>query len=154
LVNHVLTDIAAVGTALGVGFTAWQLLLNREQARTEFEDRMTETYRALVASLPVEVFFDLPVDREIVADHIGVFYRYFDLCNEQAFLRKQNRISDETWEQWRDGMEGNMGRDAFATAWHELIEPNIGKDFQEFKCVLARSRSETLDTADGAATPD
>jgi hypothetical protein len=108
LTTRILTDFAAIGTFLGVVFAAWQLLLTRQQAKTEFEDRVTELYRTLAASLPVEVFFDEPVDQAIVESHRSVFYRYFDLCNEQAFLHEQHRISDATWKQWRDGMAGNM----------------------------------------------
>jgi hypothetical protein len=137
LITRILVDGAAVGTCIGVFVAALQLRLNGQQAKTEFEDRMTEVYRDLAAQLPVEVFFsDTEVEPELVQEKREVFYRYFDLCNEQAFLRRRRRIRRRTWEEWQAGIKGNMGRDAFDYAWYELIEPHIGEDFEDFKKVL------------------
>jgi hypothetical protein len=136
VVTKVLADVAALGTFFGVVFAGVQLVYNRHQARTQFEDNLTALYRSIVSELPVEVFFSEPVSDEIVKKHLPVLYRYFDLCNEQAFLFEEDRINDETWEQWKEGIDGNMGRFAFKTAWYEEIEPNIDEDFQEFKDVL------------------
>jgi hypothetical protein len=150
LVSKILTDAAAIGTFLGVLFAGWQLWLNRQQAKTEFEDRMTELYRALAAQLPVEVFFDKQIDRDVITANRAIFYRYFDLCNEQAFLHKRGRIRDHTWIEWQDGIRGNMERHAFDTAWHEEIGPHIGKDFQDFRDELV-ARPSTASAA--TATP-
>jgi hypothetical protein len=137
MVTSVLADIGALGTFFGVVFAGVQLVYSRHQARTTFEDGVTSLYRKLASELPVEVFFNSTVAPEIVKAHRAVFYRYFDLCNEQAFLFEQERVSSETWEQWRDGMKGNMGRSAFKQAWYQEIQPYVGDDFQEFKRVLA-----------------
>jgi hypothetical protein len=136
LVTKLLADVAAIGTFLGVVFAGWQLLLSRQQARSEFEDRLTGRYLAVAADLPVEMFFGEQVDPEIVRLHRAAFYRYFDLCNEQAFLHEQGRISDATWVQWRDGMKGNFARPAFHAAWFDEIAPHVGDDFEELKRVL------------------
>lgn len=117
MVTRIIADVGALGTFLGVVFAGVQLIYNRRQARTQFEDGMTGVYRSLAAELHVEVFFDAPISREIVQAHRAVFYRYFDLCNEQAFLAERRRS-------------------AFRTAWCEDINPSVGEDFHEFKRVL------------------
>jgi hypothetical protein len=132
----VLADIAALGTFLGVLFAGAQLVYNRRQARTQFEDSLTAAYRELTAELPIDVFLDGPIAREVVAAHRSVFYRYFDLCNEQVFLHDQGRISDATWTQWRDGIEGNFARPAFRAAWFDDIAPHVGSDFQELRRIV------------------
>ena len=125
-----------MGTAVGVAFAGSQLVFNRRQSRTQFEDGLTSLYRELVAELPVEAFFKMEVADEIVQEHRAVFYRYFDLCNEQAFLHEQHRISQITWEQWKGGIEANMERSAFRKAWLNEIEPHVDGDFEEFRRML------------------
>src|SRR4051794_25604227 len=121
MTTTVLRDIGALGTFLGVVFAGAQLFYNRRQARTQFEDGLTAVYRSLVAELPVEFFLEGPAGQGVVTAHRSAFYRYFDLCNEQAFLHEQGRVSDETWLQWRDGIKGNFSRKAFQVAWFEEI---------------------------------
>jgi hypothetical protein len=134
--SEVLVAIGTLGTAAGVALTAWQLILNRWQARTQFEDGLTERYRDLVRELPIGAFLNEELSEEEMRDARGVFYRYFDLCNEQAFLSSKNRVSDPTWSEWLDGIESNMRRKAFQTAWLDEMAPCIGGDFVEFRAVL------------------
>jgi hypothetical protein len=135
VISTVLGDVGALGTAVGAAFIGAQIGVSGRQARTQFEDGMTSIYRGLVAELPVQVFFDQAVAQELVAEKLSVFYRYFDLCNEQAFLHEQGRVSDQTWRQWRDGIEGNITRSAFKAAWAE-IGLKVGEDFQELRRLL------------------
>jgi hypothetical protein len=132
VVTEILADVGAIGTAVGVAFAGSQLVFNRRQSRTQFEDGLTSLYRELVAELPVEAFFKVEVPDEVVHARRAVFYRYFDLCNELAFLYEQNRISDNTWEQWKGGIAANMRRSAFSKAWLNEIEPYVDGDFREF----------------------
>jgi hypothetical protein len=129
---EVLTALGTLLTALGVAFAGVQLILNRRQARSQFEDDLTSVYRELVALLPVDAFFDETIASNIVSEHLSVFYRYFDLCNEQVFLHAKGRVSEETWHEWRSGIIANMRRPAFEAAWSE-IEPHISGDFQELR---------------------
>ena len=96
---------------------------------------MTQQYREIIRNIPVVVLLDdeeneLPDEQlnELLDD----FYRYFDLCNEQAFLRQNRRVSKETWENWCDGMRSNMKRKYFAKAWSR-IKVKTSDDFQELK---------------------
>lgn len=128
-------DWAALGsitTAGGVFFAARQLLLSRKQARTQFEDGLVQQYRDLLNRIPVSALLGEPLNQESLRAHLGDFYHYFDLCNEQAFLRQQHRISGPTWEMWGDGIRTNMSRPAFASAWHE-VKAKSKCDFAELR---------------------
>ena len=60
------------------------------------------------------------------------FYRYFDLCNEQAFLHDRGRISKSTWANWEDGIRTNMRRPAFVLAWAE-VAARANNDFEHLR---------------------
>ena len=68
-------------------------------------------------------------------DAFDEFYHYFDLSNEQIFLRQIGRISPNTWTYWRDGIKANVARPAFRTAW-ETISIQAPKDFSELRRLL------------------
>lgn len=136
---------AAVGVAtlVSVSFAGYQLHLTKEQARTSFEDSLTQQYREIIRKIPVKALLkgDLSdEEHERVKDD---FYRYFDLCNEQYFLYQTHRVSEKTWKLWRDGIKSHLSRRAFKTAWI-AIKKEAGNDFSELK---------TLETEDFATDP-
>ncbi len=140
MTTDVVTAVGSVATALAVLIAVVQLHLNWRQARTRFEDGLTAVYRQLVWELPIGAFLDEELSPREIWEARGAFYRYFDLCNEQAFLSKgrfRGRISTRTWSEWQAGIESNMSRSAFRAAWLHL-EPRIGPDFAEFKEILSR----------------
>jgi hypothetical protein len=124
--------LSNIATAIGVGFAAWQLFTTRKQAATTFEDSLTNQYRTLIERIPVAALFGEKLDPQKQADLLSHFYRYFDLCNEQAFLHKEGRISDETWKNWKDGIISNLGRPAFADAWAQIAARAPG-DFDHLR---------------------
>ena len=115
--------IGSAATAVTVAFTALQIALSRRHERTEFEDGLVKEYRELLAILPPEVLLQLPEadDPELVRKHLPVYYRYFDLCNEQIFLRQKGRVRKDTWREWRSGIVENLERSGFRAAW-ALVE--------------------------------
>jgi hypothetical protein len=115
-----LSALASIATAVGVAVAAYQLLIARQQALTSFEDSLNSQYRAVIERLPLEALFGEPVAPVEIQTHLPTFYRYFDLCNEQAFLHKHGRISTKTWRNWEEGIKTNMSRQAFARAWSEI----------------------------------
>lgn len=116
-----------------------QLWLSREQAKSDFEDDMVREYRQLVTELPIEGFLGgLPEGG--LDSYAGHFYRYFDLCNEQAFLHEQGRVRPETWVFWEEGITVNLQREAFARAWFQKIEPKVRpEEFSELRRLIARN---------------
>ena len=119
--GSIATAVGVLFAAVGVLFAAVQLWLSRRQERTQFEDGLVQQYRDLLNRIPVAALLGEPLNEETQQAHLGDFYHYFDLCNEQVFLRQQNRISEPTWEMWRDGIRTNMSRPAFAAAWRDVI---------------------------------
>ncbi len=90
--------VASVATAIGVVVAAWQLALSQGQARTAFEDSLNMQYREISRRLPIRALLGDPLDATEQESALADFYHYFDLSNEQAFLRRQGRIRKQTWE--------------------------------------------------------
>lgn len=144
---QLLQAVGALATAVGVGVAAFQLWLQKTQQRTDFEDRLTEQYRNIIANLPLEALLEdhepNEHDRRMA---LHTLYRYFDLTNEQKFLFDQGRISPETWKNWEDGIRGNMGRKAFRDAW-SVIAAALPDSFEELrKLVPPQPRAEKSPT--------
>ena len=130
----VLSALSGVATAIGVGVAARQLFITREQAAKSFEDSLTSQYRNAIEKLPVEVLFGETLKPEIQTVSIPHFYRYFDLCNEQVFLRSMGRVTDSTWTNWEDGIKTNLTRPAFALAWSEVAY-RAKEDFEDLRAL-------------------
>ena len=124
-----LQDLASVATALGVIATAIGIFYTRSwlkhtqlQGVTSFEDGLNREYRELTRAIHPNVLLD-DANNLTEEQYIASFpalYHYLDLCNEQVFLRQQGRISDATWMSWRDGIQSNLHRQAFARAWADV----------------------------------
>lgn len=133
--SSIATAIGVVITAIGVGVATSLLWLTRMQGVTAFEDSLTVQYRQVAATLPLKALFGEPLTDEEHKAHLQYFYRYFDLCNEQAFLHTKGRISANTWEFWKDGILTNLRRPAFAKAWEEIAR-RAQDDFNELRLLL------------------
>lgn len=129
---EVLSALSSIATAIGVAVAAYQLLITRHQATTTFEDTLNTQYRQAIERLPIEALFGEPLKQQ---DQLGLlphFYRYFDLCNEQAFLFSLGRVSKKTWKNWEEGIKGNMSRPTFKSAWNEVARRANG-DFESLR---------------------
>jgi hypothetical protein len=124
--------IAAMATAFGVVVAACQLWFSRKQAVAAFEDSFTREYREIVRLLPVAALLgrSLPWDEQVKA--MDSFYRYIDLSNEQVLLRKQERVSKETWLNWAEGIQSNLAKPAFKHAW-EVVKIGAPLVFRELR---------------------
>lgn len=131
----ILSALANIATAAGVVVGAWQLVLAHNQSVTNFEDTFAKEYRELTAKLPTKALLGEALTEDEHAKYFDEMYHYFDLCNEQAFLRSVGRISDKTWIFWKDGMASNLQRPAFSKAWSE-IAARANDDFSELKALF------------------
>jgi hypothetical protein len=132
LVASTLSTAANFATAAAVLVAAIALLLQRGQARTEFEDDLVREYRKTIKPpLVTKALISPDLDKETI-QQVAEFYPYIDLCNEQTFLRMAGRVGGRTWRQWSEGIEGNLERRAFADAWKTIREqsPNDFKELQ------------------------
>ena len=129
---EVLAALANIATATAVVVGAWQLVLARRLSITNFEDTFAKEYRELAARLPTKALLGEELADVEYADHFDEMYHYFDLCNEQAFLRSIGRVSDKTWIFWKDGIASNLRRPAFERAWSE-IAARANDDFSELR---------------------
>ena len=118
---EVLSALSSIATAFGVGVAAYQLYVTGRQATTTFEDTLNIQYRQAIEELPIEALFGEPLKEEELSRLLPHFYRYFDLCNEQAFLFSLGRVSKNTWHNWEEGIKGNMNRPAFKAVLRRLL---------------------------------
>ncbi len=133
--------------ALWIVFLAWKQLrlireqidLVRQQATTSFEDSLTEHYRRIMESIPTAIWLGSKLeelDKERKNPCRDAIYRYIDLCQEQAFLHDDGRISDKTWTQWGDGIKSNLKIPAFKEVWDE-VKAKRRDSFSELKRLLS-----------------
>lgn len=128
-----LSLIVSFITVLSVFFAGYQILDSKKQARTNFEDSLNHQFRELLKELPTDALLCRKYRNcEISDEEMNAYYRYFDLCNEQCFLRQQNRVCKKTWNQWNDGIRTMLVRPAFQEAWNELRKSN-DQDFSELR---------------------
>jgi hypothetical protein len=123
--------LAAVVSACGLFLAYWQLTLMKRMAGTQFEDGLAREYRELAARLPTKAMLGEELTENEHQCALDEFIHYFDLSNEQVFLRQSKRISLVTWLNWRDGIRSNLQRRAFARAWQEIKEGSA--NFAEFR---------------------
>ena len=133
--TDIFSAVSNTATAVGVLVAAWQLWLAHRQSITTFEDSFAREYRTLAARLPTKALLGEPLTRQEHLEHFDEFYRYFDLCNEQAFLNQCKRIRHSTWVFWRDGMASNFRRPAFKLAWSEVCD-RANSDFSELRALF------------------
>jgi hypothetical protein len=132
---EILSALANIATAAAVVVGAWQLVLVHRMSVTNFEDTFAKEYRELAAKLPTKALLGEALSDDEHAKHFDEMYHYFDLCNEQAFLRGVGRVSDKTWIFWMDGIASNLRRPAFDRAWSE-IAARANDDFSELKALF------------------
>lgn len=114
------TALASIATALGVLFMAGQLFDVRRIAQSQFEDNLDQQYRALTREIPVEVLLGEAVPNELRREAAECVFNYFDLCNEQVFLRIRRRVRKDTFADWSLGMRQHLGKPFFREQWHRV----------------------------------
>ncbi|MBZ5640740.1 MAG: hypothetical protein LAO51_18535 [Acidobacteriia bacterium] len=124
--------VATAVTAVGVILVWNQVRLTKRQATTTFEDSLSKEFRDLTKELPSEALLGQPLAEHQQLAHLGVFYRYIDLSNQEVYLRKIGRISDETWVYWCDGIRAFLALPAFAAAWGTIKAAASGA-FEELR---------------------
>ena len=112
--------VANIATAAGVLATAAQIRAAKAQDTCAFEDSFSKEYRSIANKIPTRALLGSALSEHEKSAHFDEFFRYFDLSNEQIFLRQQRRIRKKTWIFWCDGMKSHFRKPAFRWAWDEI----------------------------------
>jgi len=64
---------------------------------------------------------------ELNADQKKTLIDYFNLCAEEYFWFKRNRIDDKIWKSWKAGMDYWYNYDTISQMWHEEVKTKNGK---------------------------
>ncbi len=118
--------IAALATAVGVAVAAWQINESRKLSQSSFEDSLDQQYRELAYGIPVDALIGKPVQESQKMETRELIYNYLDLSNEQIFLRKKNKISNDAWSDWSSGIQAHLKKVAFKIVWDEVKEHSPG----------------------------
>ena len=120
---EVLADIVTIIGIVAIFGTIWQTY---QSNRIRFEDSLNKEYRGLMRPIPVDVLNEsISTVRDSspeLREARECIYNYFDLCNQQIYLRKIKRISDSCWSDWRDGIRGNFFLPSFKEVWEEDVK--------------------------------
>jgi hypothetical protein len=133
--------IGSIATAVAVLIGVWQVRLASKASRTAFEDALSREYRDIARTIPMEAHLNTLLENDAQLAALPALFQYFDLSNQQVFLRMAGRIGSTTWNEWRDGIRFNLSRRAFAVAW-EHIKAQDSTTFNE----LRRAESEDFKT--------
>lgn len=131
-----ISALGALATVVGLAFVWKQIKLTKDIAQLQFEDALEKEYRELVSDIPTKALLDSDLDDAEYAQAFDEFFRYFDLSNRQIELRKEGRIGDTTWNNWRLGIKFNMSQPAFKKAWGEVkrrTEDHASEFFSELR---------------------
>lgn len=126
-----LTGIAT-STSMIIAYRQWRLATRHTQ--TTFEDALAREYRQVSHRLPLKALLGEQLDAAEWSATLATFYWYFDLTNEQVFLRRNGRLSEQTWHNWSDGIRTVMRLPAFERAWGEIKSraPGTFADLRRF----------------------
>lgn len=137
-VPQVVQAVASLATVALVYLTWQQIGLVRKQATTTFEDSLTAQYRRIMENIPTDIWLGSQLetlDKETQGRCRDAIYRYLDLSNEQTFLHTKKRVTDEAWNEWIEGIEGNMELPAFKEVWAEVAQ-KCPDNFKELRSAL------------------
>ena len=117
---------AALGiAACGFGGTIWAILINRQTLQTQNTIMFFERYSRFDEAAPSELTDDgaqllaemTPQKRQQV---LASARSYFNLCGEEYALGTKNRIDQDFWRIWLDGLKGRMTQPIWQDCWREL----------------------------------
>ena len=130
--SDLISAIANCVMAGGALLIVWQIRQSKLQAITTFEDTLDNEYRRIVHGVPAKILLGEEVPQSELTGYLDELIAYFDLCNQETFLRQRKRISGSTWIYWSDGIRSNLTRPAFKQAW-EMIKASNRTDFEELR---------------------
>ncbi|MDH3196451.1 MAG: hypothetical protein OEL78_09080 [Hyphomicrobiales bacterium] len=119
------TWAALVIAACGFGGTIWAILVNRETLQTQNTMMFFERYARFDEAAPSEL---TEAGTELLArltpqkrrQVLASARAYFNLCSEEYALGTKNRIDQDFWRIWLDGLKVRMAQPIWQDCWREL----------------------------------
>jgi hypothetical protein len=113
-----------LGTALfAAGIAIWQA---RTQRVRQVEDVYVTRYWSLLDKMSPETLRgrDTPAQdpQGSMSEEEKAIRLYFRLSEDEADLRAQGWVSDDTWQEWRGAIHSQMQRAPFNRLWAEALE--------------------------------
>jgi hypothetical protein len=131
-----ISAFGAIASMVGVWLVWGQIKLTKKITLLQFEDGLAKEYRDLASRIPTKALLGSGLSPDEFEKAFDELFRYIDLSNEQVALRQHDRVSDDTWVSWSDGIKFNMGLPAFDRAWTEM-ESKAPTQFSELRRFLS-----------------
>jgi hypothetical protein len=78
---------------------------------------------------------------------------YFDLCSEEYFLHSKGDIDDDTWTEWKSGIEYALSKTAFRIGWNTIkLDTEYYPEFLAFINPILQKHNKSFNLT-GAETP-
>lgn len=151
------TEVAAVAIAAAAILSSVQGLKNHLWLLTFAE--YTRRYSDIMEAMPFEarrpggnfVLENLPTNEQQAV--LGAIRNYLNLCSEELYLHRRNKVDDETWRIWNSGMREVVQLPSFRDAWAVMrIEYLYFPEFCSFMDGLATGQSPARSSDGDAAT--
>jgi hypothetical protein len=117
---EIVTLLSSLATTVGVFFAWYQIRRTGDLHRIQFEDSLSREYRELIQRIPVKALLGKELRDDEFNDARPFLFHYLNLTNDQIFLRSKDRVSLDTWIDWRGGIKVNMALPAVARMWSEV----------------------------------
>lgn len=139
-------DLLSLIITLVVGLTASFVAIG--QARTQrvrqVEDVYVARYWSLLDRLGPRTLRGLD-GHDLSKEEELAIRLYFRLSEDQADLRAQSWVSDDTWREWKGAISSQMSRSPFNRLWEETCEDSdAGRDYS-FEHLRQLSRNADYD---------
>jgi hypothetical protein len=127
------TIATVIITAWALGSTLKQF---KKQLQLNFFADYTKRYQEIVLNFPENInepdfTFD-EIDEETKEKTLRYMRIYFDLCSEEYYLSKKGHIHEDTWKEWKSGIEYAFSKKAFKDGWEIIsLDTIYYKDFAD-----------------------
>lgn len=141
------STLSAIATTVGVILVLLQLKQNDKTETTKFENEIISRFITISNEITFYVMYLNPKTdkfKELIDDKLQGFYKYFDLTNQELFLMDDERISDETVEEWECGIIELMKLPSFQYAWERISSIIPDNSFTQMKRFIAECKEKGI----------
>ena len=139
------SSVAVIGFLITIIALLVSINQFKKQLQLTFFADYTKRYQGIFLNFPETInrkdfdFNALKPDKK--AKTLKYMRAYFDLCSEELFLYNKGRIDDETWKEWKSGIEYSFSKTAFKLAWEIIsLDTSYYSDFVKFVKPFASSK--------------